>query len=71
MRRRSAGTCVDERPQEKSLEGQERIEARVGALLKKKTIQRSAVRRLGINGRASEGREEWMEEVIGPCERQE
>ena len=40
----------------------------VGQLPRSKTVQRPVVKRLW-NGRASEDREEWMEEVKVHCER--
>ena len=46
----------------------ENYDARVGELPRSKTLQRPVVKRLW-KGRASEDREEWMEEVKGHCER--
>ena len=45
------------------------FDARVDALPRCKIVQRLVVKRLWVAGRASEDREEWMEEVRAHCEK--
>ena len=47
----------------KAREARREFDARVGALPKGKTVQRPTVKRLWINGKAGEDRDEWMEDA--------
>ena len=47
----------------KARKARREFDARVGALPKGKTVQRPIVKKLWINGKASEDRDEWMEEM--------
>ena len=59
---------LEERTQEQTQERQTRIRCQ-SRLSRGKIVRRPVVKKLWVAGRASEDREELMEEVMAPCER--
>ena len=62
-------SSAEKGPQDKTRKTRREFDPRVGALPKGKTVQRPVVKRLWINAKVSEERDEWMEEVKAHCER--
>ena len=62
-------SCVEEIPQEKSQEGQENLMPGCVRFPEVRPFRDPSRKRLRINGRASEDREEWMVELKSHCER--
>ena len=57
-------SCLEERSQEV-----QKARTRVGAIPRGKIVRRPIVKKLWVNGRASEDREKWMEEEKAHCKR--
>ena len=53
----------------KAQKARREFDARVGALLRAKVVKKPVVTKLWVNGRATEDREEWCEEVRLHCEK--
>ena len=59
----------EESLEEEGIEARREFDARMGALPRGKVVKKPVVTKLWVNGRATEDREEWSEEVRAHCEK--